>query len=297
MEKIQQLQRALHDSAAVVIGAGSGLSTAAGLTYSGERFRRYFSDFIRKYGIRDMYSGGFFPFADAREYWAWWSRAIYINRYVPAPTDVYRRLYDLVQDKDYFVLTTNVDHQFQKAGFDKQRLFYTQGDYGLFQARHPVTARTYDNEAVIVAMMEAQGFVYDSHHYFVPPEKGTVSMQVPAELLPRSPEDGQDLMPNLRCDDTFVEDAGWKAAARRYQQFLQDHQQGRVLYLELGVGMNTPGIIKIPFWQYTQANPQAIYACVNASDARSPEWIRRQAIGIEGDIADVLTALERGRES
>lgn len=212
MEKIQQLQRALHDSAAVVIGAGSGLSTAAGLTYSGERFRRYFSDFIRKYGIRDMYSGGFFPFADAREYWAWWSRAIYINRYVPAPTDVYRRLYDLVQDKDYFVLTTNVDHQFQKAGFDKQRLFYTQGDYGLFQARHPVTARTYDDEAVIVAMMEAQGFVYDSHHYFVPPEKGTVSMQVPAELLPRSPEDGQDLVPNLRCDDTFVEDAGWKAS-------------------------------------------------------------------------------------
>lgn len=152
-----------------------------------------------------------------------------------------------MQDKDYFVLTTNVDHQFQKAGFDKQRLFYTQGDYGLFQARHPVTARTYDNEAVIVAMMEAQGFVYDSHHYFVPPEKGTVSMQVPAELLPRSPEDGQDLVLNLRCDDTFVEDAGWKAAARRYQQFLQDHQQGRVLYLELGVGMNTPGIIKIPF--------------------------------------------------
>ncbi|MFV0617262.1 NAD-dependent deacetylase [Megasphaera sp. WILCCON 0056] len=297
MEAIQQLKQALQEASAVVIGAGSGLSTAAGLTYSGGRFQRYFSDFIRKYGIRDMYSGGFFPFVNGNEYWAWWSRVIYLNRYVPAPTDVYPRLYELVRHSDYFVLTTNVDHQFQKAGFDKQRLFYTQGDYGLFQARHPLTARTYDNEAAIVAMMRAQGFVYDENRYLVPPEEGNVSMQVPTALLPRCPEDGQDMVPNLRCDDTFVEDAGWKAAARRYQQFLQEHQQGRVLYLELGVGMNTPGIIKIPFWQYTQANPQAVYACVNASDARSPEWIRPQAIAVERDIADVLTELEGGRVS
>ena len=271
MEKIQQLQRALHDSAAVVIGAGSGLSTAAGLTYSGERFRRYFSDFIRKYGIRDMYSGGFFPFADAREYWAWWSRAIYINRYVPAPTDVYRRLYDLVQDKDYFVLTTNVDHQFQKAGFDKQRLFYTQGDYGLFQCSEPCCQETYDNEACIQAMLEQQQ-----------------NMRIPTELIPHCPKCGKPMAMNLRADDTFVQDEGWYRAAERYEDFLRRHENLHILFLELGVGYNTPAIIKYLFWQMTAKNPRAVYACVNFGEALCPEQIRSQAICIDADIHTIL---------
>ena len=297
MDSLERLQQVLREFPTVIVGAGSGLSTAAGFVYDGERFRRYFSDFAAKYGIRDMYAGGFFPFASANEYWAWWSRMIYINRYVPAPSDLYRRLYRLIQEEDYFVITTNVDHQFQEAGFDKKCLFYTQGDYGLFQAKHPVQPKTYDNEEWIRRMMLAQGFVYDEKKQLVPPPDGSVAMQVPTALLPSCPDDGQEMVPNLRCDDTFVEDAGWHVAARRYQQFLQDHQQGPVLYFELGVGLNTPGIIKIPFWQYTKANPQAVYACVNAADARSPEWLEGQSLAVKGDIAQVLQYLERGSQS
>lgn len=132
-EQIKCLQAALQECEAVVIGAGSGLSTAAGYTYTGERFQKYFADFAEKYSIRDMYSGGFYPFPTQEEFWGYWSRYIFINRYMDAPKPVYEKLLRLVADKDYFVITTNVDHCFQKAGFDKKRLFYTQGDYGLLQ--------------------------------------------------------------------------------------------------------------------------------------------------------------------
>ena len=255
----------------MVIGAGSGLSTTAGFTYTGERFEQHFSDFAQKYGIQDMYSGGFYPFPTKEEFWAYWSRYIYINRYQDAPKPVYEDLLKLVQDKDYFVITTNVDHCFQKAGFDKKRLFYTQGDYGLFQCSEPCCQETFDNEAVIREMVKRQK-----------------EMKVPTELLPTCPHCGKPMTMSLRCDDTFVEDEGWHRAAERYENFLRTREGQRILFLELGVGYNTPVIIKYPFWQMTSKNPDAIYACVNQGQAVCPQEIERQSICINEDIGNTL---------
>ena len=273
-ERIKQLRQALDAADAVVIGAGSGLSTSAGLTYSGPRFTELFRDFQQKYGIQDMYSGGFYPFQTLEEYWAWWSRHIYWNRYVAAPKPVYRMLLELVRGRDYFVLTTNVDHQFQLAGFEKKRLFYTQGDYGLWQCSKPCHNRTYDNEEAVRAMLAQQK-----------------DMRIPTELIPRCPLCGRPMTMNLRCDDTFVEDAGWKAAQTRYQDFLRRHMGQRLLFLELGVGGNTPVIIKYPFWQMTKEDPLATYACVNQADAYVPRELQAQSICIAEDIGSVLQRL------
>ena len=273
-EQIEQLRTALQDCDAVVIGAGSGLSTAAGFTYTGERFEQHFSDFAQKYGIRDMYSGGFYPFATPEEYWAYWSRYIYINRYMDAPKPVYDDILKLVADKDYFVITTNVDHCFQKAGFDKKRLFYTQGDYGLFQCSEPCCQETFDNEAVIRKMVKQQE-----------------NMKVPTELFPSCPHCGKPLTMNLRCDDTFVEDEGWHAAAERYENFLRTRAGQKILFFELGVGYNTPVIIKYPFWQMTAKNPNAIYACINQGQAVCPQEIKKQSICMDADIGQVLHSL------
>ena len=273
-DKIKRLKAALDEADAVIIGAGAGMSTSAGFTYSGERFDRYFSDFSEKYGFKDMYSGGFYPYPTPEEMWAYWSRYIYINRYMDAPKPVYEALLELVKDKDYFVITTNVDHCFQKAGFDKDRLFYTQGDYGLFQCSEPCQQVTYDNEEMIRGMYEKQS-----------------EIKIPSELIPKCPNCGKPLTMNLRSDDRFVEDEGWHKAARRYDEFNKTHK-GKVLYLELGVGYNTPVIIKYPFWQRTFDNPKAIYACINFDEAVCPEQIEDKAILIEGDIGKVLEDLK-----
>ena len=271
---LERLQAALRDCDAVVIGAGAGLSTAAGFTYNGERFKKYFSDFAAKYGIKDMYSGGFYPFPTQEEFWAYWSRYIYSNRYTDAPKPVYENLLQLVQDKDYFVITTNVDHCFQKAGFDKMRLFYTQGDYGLFQCSEPCCQETFDNESVIRQMIERQE-----------------NMKIPTELLPTCPHCGKPMTMNLRCDDTFVEDDGWHRAAERYENFLRTRAGGKILFLELGVGYNTPVIIKYPFWQMTAKNPNATYVCINQGQAVCPQEIERQSVCIHADIGQVLQSL------
>ena len=273
-EPLERLKAALRDCDAVVIGVGSGLSTAAGFTYNGERFEKYFSDFAAKYGIKDMYSGGFYPFATPEEHWAYWSRYIYINRYMDAPKPVYNDLLKLVQDKDYFVITTNVDHCFQKAGFDKKRLFYTQGDYGLFQCNEPCCQETFDNEAVIREMVKRQE-----------------DMKIPTELLPTCPHCGKPLTMNLRSDDTFVEDKGWHRAAERYENFLQTRAGQKILFLESGVGYNTPVIIKYPFWQMTAKNPNATYICINQGQAVCPQEIERQSVCINADIGQVLQSL------
>ena len=274
-DSLVRLERELDTADAVLIGAGAGLSTSAGFTYSGKRFADHFSDFQGKYGFHDMYSGGFYPYDTLEEYWAFWSRNIDLNRYQPAPTDVYERLLDLVKDKDYFVLTTNVDHQFQKAGFDKNRLFYTQGDYGLWQCSRPCHQKTYDNEAAVRQMLSGQR-----------------DMRIPSELIPRCPVCGAPMTMNLRCDGTFVEDDGWHEAAGRYEKFVQSHAGTHILYLELGVGANTPAIIKYPFWRMTYQNPKAVYACVNYGEAYAPKEIMDRSICIDGDIGNLLKQLK-----
>ena len=275
-EPIERLKAVLQDCDAVVIGAGSGLSTAAGFTYTGKRFEKYFSDFAAKHGIQDMYSGGFYPFATPEEHWAYWSRYIYINRYQDAPKPVYEDLLNLVRDKDYFVITTNVDHCFQKAGFDKKRLFYTQGDYGLFQCSEPCCQETFENETVIREMMERQE-----------------DMKIPTELLPVCPRCGKPMTMNLRSDNKFVEDEGWHRAAERYENFLRTREGQKILFLELGVGYNTPVIIKYPFWKMTAKNPNATYVCINQGQAVCPQEIERQAICIDADIGSALRGLSQ----
>ncbi|MCD8231732.1 MAG: Sir2 silent information regulator family NAD-dependent deacetylase [Clostridiales bacterium] len=276
LRQIEQLKSTLDKVDAVVIGAGAGLSTSAGFVYNGERFRKYFSDFEAKYGFHDMYSGGFYPYDTLEEHWAYWSRYIYVNRYVDAPKPVYQELLSLVKDKDYFVLTTNVDHCFQKAGFDKKCVFYTQGDYGLFQCSEPCHQKTYNNEDIIRQMVKQQR-----------------DMKIPTELIPSCPVCGKPMTMNLRSDDTFVEDEGWHRAAERYSLFLRRHEGMQTLFLELGVGYNTPVIIKYPFWQMTAKNPKAIYVCINRGEALCPHEIERQSICMDADIGNVINQLKK----
>ena len=273
-DNIKRLKKALNECDAVVIGAGAGLSTSAGFVYSGERFEKYFSDFGKKYGFKDMYSGGFYPYQTKEEFWAYWSRYIFVNRYTDAPKPVYDELFDLVKDKDYFVITTNVDHCFQKAGFDKKRLFYTQGDYGLFQCSVPCHDKTYENEEIIRRMVKEQR-----------------NMRIPTEMIPKCPVCGEPMTMNLRSDDKFVEDEGWHEAAARYENFLRT-RKGKVLFLELGVGYNTPVIIKYPFWQMTAKDPDATYACINYGEAVTPEEIADRSICIDGDIGAAIEKLK-----
>lgn len=273
-DKIARLKEELRSADAVLIGAGAGLSTSAGFSYAGKRFEDNFPDFIKKYGFRDMYSAGFYPYRTLEEQWAYWSRYIDINRYQEIPRPVYTNLLELVQDKDYFVLTTNVDHCFQKSGFDKHRLFYTQGDYGLWQCSKPCHNKTYDNETIVKRMVSEQK-----------------DMRIPSELVPRCPVCGAPMSMNLRADNTFVEDEGWHAAANRYTDFIQRHDGMKIVFLELGVGGNTPVIIKYPFWQMTAGNPNAVYVCINLGEASSPRKIEKRSICIDGDIGEVLGQL------
>ncbi|MDD6848778.1 MAG: Sir2 silent information regulator family NAD-dependent deacetylase [Oscillospiraceae bacterium] len=273
-DNIKRLKNEINTADAIVIGAGAGLSASAGFDYSGERFERYFSDFHKKYGITDMYSGGFYPYETLEEYWAWWSRHILVNRYDCPVGKPYSDLLKLIKDKDYFVLTTNVDHQFQRAGFSKNRLFYTQGDYGLWQCSKPCHDKTYDNEEVVRAMAEQQK-----------------EMKIPTALIPKCPVCGRPMTMNLRCDNSFVQDEGWYAAASRYEDFIRRHSNLHILYLELGVGMNTPVIIKYTFWQMTAQNPNSIYACINKGQAVCPQEIKSQSICINEDIGDTLSSI------
>lgn len=273
-DKIAQLRKALDDADAVLIGAGAGLSAAAGLIMTGPRFTENFADFIARYGFTDLYSAGFHQFDSLEEKWAFWSRHFMLDRYGDIPNATYDVLKILVDDKDYFIITTNVDHCFQRTGFDKTRLFYTQGDFGLFQCSVPCCKKTYDNEAIVRRMAAEQK-----------------NMRIPSALVPRCPVCGAPMTQNMRFDDTFVEDEGWRRAMNRYQEFIRQHRDTNLLLLELGVGGNTPGIIKFPFWQLTAQDPAFTYACVTLNDAVCPPSITDQSICISADINDVLQAL------
>ena len=267
---LERLRAELRTADAVVVGAGAGLSASAGFAYSGRRFQRYFSDFEARYGFHDMYSGGFYPYQTLEEHWAYWSRYIQLNRYEDPPRPVYEQLLRLVEKRDYFVITTNVDHCFQKAGFDKKRLFYTQGDYGLFQCSKPCHSQTYDNQERVAQMVKTQR-----------------DLRIPTEEIPRCPRCGRPMAMNLRSDERFVEDAGWKEAAGRYRDFLRRNRGGHILFWEIGVGYNTPGIIKYPFWRMTAENQRAVYACVNEK-AACPREIADRSICISGDAGELI---------
>ena len=275
-EKIDLLRKKIDEAEAVLVGAGAGLSMSAGLTYSGERFQRFFSDFEEKYNFHDMYSGGFYPYETPEEKWAFWSRYVLVNRYLDAPKPVYENLLKIVKDKNYFVLTTNVDHCFQKAGFDKKRLFYTQGDYGLFQCSLPCHNKTYDNEKMIIKMAAQQS-----------------NMRVPTDLIPHCPVCGREMEMNLRSDETFVEDEGWHLACDNYVKFLDESREKKTLFLDLGTGANTPGIIKFPFWQMTCDWPDAFYVCINLGEAYVPSRHKYEdkSLCIDSDIGEILNEL------
>ena len=289
---IKELKIKLAECDSLIIGAGTGLSTSAGYIYTGDRFHKYFQDFIDKYHFNDMYSGGFYVMNLPLEInWAYWSRYIYINRYINPPLAVYEDLYELVKDKDYFVLTTNVDHCFQKAGFDKKRLFYTQGDYGLFQCSTPCHKETYDNEETVRKMLEAQGFIIETDNSLI--VSNDIKMEIPTELIPRCPKCNEVMSMNLRADNSFVEDEGWHKASERYTEFLRRHKETNTLFLELGVGNNTPSIIKYPFWQMTYSWPKATYACINYGEAVAPNEIKDKSILINGDIWEVIKEIKK----
>ncbi len=290
LEKIQTIKEKINQADAVVIGAGAGLSTSAGFVYDGERFNKYFSDFKDKYGFSDMYSGGFYPYETLEEHWAYWSRYIFVNRYMNPPKPVYDQLYNVVKDKDYFVLTTNVDHCFQKSGFDKNRIFYTQGDYGLFQCSKPCHNNTYDNEELVRKMVLSQGFIIENGDLKLPENK-KLKMTVPEELVPKCPKCGRPMSMNLRADNTFVEDKGWHKASENYQKFMEEHMRKNIVFLELGVGYNTPGIIKYNFWQYTMNWKNAFYVCINKGQAEVPNDIKNKSVGVDGDIGEVIEKL------
>ncbi len=261
---------------AVVIGAGAGLSAAAGLEYSGERFEKYFSDFITKYRFSDMYSAAFYPFKTQEERWAYWSKHIYHNRYQEEGNDLYKALFDVVKDKNYFVITTNVDHMFRQNGFEKERLFYTQGDYGLFQCKTPCHSKTYDNRSAVFEMLKAQK-----------------DLKIPSELVPLCPVCSKPMSMNLRADSTFVEDEGWHAAMGRYEKFIRQNSKNKVLYLEFGIGANTPAIIKYPFWQMVHSNKNSLYCCVNINDAICPKEIEPRALCFEVDIVRFIADIAK----
>lgn len=288
---VEKLREALAQADTVLIGAGAGLSTSAGFVYAGERFQKYFEDFHQKYGFNDMYSGGFYPYDSPEERWAFWSRNIYVNRYMNPPKPVYEDLFKLAEHKDYFVITTNVDHCFQKAGFDKQRLFYTQGDYGLFQCSKPCHKSTYDNADAVRKMVESQGFTFAKNGDLTVSENSTLQLRIPSELVPHCPRCGRPMSMNLRADSTFVEDEGWHAHAKLYSDYLDAHKKSRTVFLDLGIGRNTPTIVKVPFMRMTHEWPNATYACVNYGEAFTPVEILDKSICINNDIGNVLKQL------
>lgn len=256
----------------VLIGAGAGLSTAAGITYGGPRFEQRFRSFIERYGMTDMYSAGFYPFPTEEDRWAYWAEHVWANRYEPPALPLYESLFDFVRGKDYFVITTNVDAQFQKAGFASERLFATQGDYGLNQCQRGCHDRLYPNRDLVDAIRAAT--------------RNGEEIRAPSALVPRCPVCGGPMAVHLRVDGRFVEDAAWHEAEQRYRAFvaaLAEKPEGSVL-LELGVGWNTPVIIRFPFEQLAAATGAPLIR-MNYDDARIDSRRIPHGVGLQGDLA------------
>ncbi len=240
-----------------------------------KRFRANFSEFIGKYGgqyMTDMYTAGFYPFPSEEAKWGYWSKASLLNRFDLPALPLYRKLFNLVKDKEYFVLTTNVDAQFYKAGFDQMKIFATQGDYGKIQCRRACHQKVYDAEELFRKMGETR---YDC--------------LIPTDLVPKCHVCGGKMEMNLRCDDFFVEDEAWHEAANRYVDFLKEVKEKNVVLLELGVGFNTPTIIRFPFEKMVRENASYSLIRLNMDEAVVPESFEKRAVGIGGDMAKAIT--------
>jgi len=261
----------------IIIGAGSGLSTAAGLNYGGKRFQDNFADFISTYPLSDMYSAAFYPFATPEERWAYFSRHILINRFNAPVGQPYKDLLEVVQTKDHFVLTTNVDAQFQRAGFNTSKLFATQGDYGMFQCSKPCNNTLYHNHKMVNDMAAQQS-----------------NCKIPSALIPICPNCGEALEPHLRKDQYFVENDDWHTANNNYINYVRQIKQEKVVFLELGVGFNTPSIIRWPFEQLSKQVTNACLIRVNMDDVQANYQISDQSILCQGDIAEFITGIKQG---
>ena len=273
-EKIEKLKQEIKNSDYILIGAGAGLSTSAGFLYDGKRFEYNFKDYIKKYGFTDMYSAGFYNFPTLEEYWAYFSLYVYINRFDIEENETYLNLYNIVKDKNYFVITTNVDGRFIDSKFDKDKIFAVQGDFALFQCSKPCRQETFYNEKYIREMI-----------------KYKKEMKIPTGLIPKCPYCGRNMSMNLRADDTFVQDKNWNEQKSRYEKFLKMSDNSKILFLELGVGFNTPSIIKYNFWRMTLNNKKSVYASINLGECYCASDIEERSICIDYDIAEVLKKL------
>ncbi|MGN1382812.1 MAG: Sir2 silent information regulator family NAD-dependent deacetylase [Eubacterium sp.] len=290
-QNIEKLSEAISQADAVLVGAGSGLSTAAGLDFAGSRLQKSFGDFTAKYGMTDMYTGCFTHFDSREERWAYWSRWAWFNRFEDIPKDTLQRLKELLAGKKYFVLTTNIDHTFIRAGYDKKKLCYTQGDFGLLQCSRPCHHSTYDDKERLRKMIASQGYIEDKNGHFHAPENQPVKMEIPTELIPHCPVCGSEMDFDLFWDERFVRDKGWHIAYDRYQSWLSEHKMGNILFLELGVGFNSPGVIKYPFWQMADANPKSTFATIDLNQACTWDRISDRSIVIQADLDKAITDL------
>ena len=280
-EQIEQAADMVKEADAVLIGAGAGLSTAAGLNYGGKRFKNNFGEFIDKYGsmyMKDMYSAGFYPFPTEEAKWGYWSKHSYINRIEPEGLPLYKKVYEMIKDKEHFVLTTNVDHQFFKAGFADEDIFATQGDYGLIQCEKGCHNKTYNAINMFKQMNQARK-----------------ECLVPSYMVPKCPVCGGTMAMNLRCDQYFVEDEHWHEAAKRYGEFLEICTGKKIVLLELGVGFNTPTIIRFPFEKMMREYKEWTFVRLNIDEAVIPEGLGNRCIGINEDmvksVSDIASKL------
>lgn len=274
-QRINKARTLIGDAECILIGGGSGLSSAAGLTYSGDRFTTNFADFISKYDMNDMYSAGFYPFATQEEKWAYWSRHININRYLPPALPLYKNLYELVKDKDYFVITTNVDYQFYKVGFAPDRIFAVQGDYGKIQCAKGCHDTLYDNQSLVRQMVAEQK-----------------NCRIPANLVPRCPVCGGNMEVNIRKNGFFVEDTEWHAAEKRYEDFCGKLYDKKAVLLELGVGYNTPTIIRFPFERLTYHQKHTYLIRINQEYSEPIEENAEKTISFDEDLIDIVGRLK-----
>lgn len=269
-ERISFLRQAVQEADHIIIGAGSGLTTAAGIDYAGDDFRREFAPWIERYGFTDLYTSSFHPFETPEEYWAYWAKHIWFSRYRTGATELYKTL--LHRFPEAFIVTTNVDAQFELAGFPTERIFATQGDYRWFQPASGSPKTLVDNREWVFSVLP---LIHDC--------------RIPTEMIPSMP-DGSPASLNLRVDDTFVEDFHWHQQAHRYTDFVHRATQNNLLLLEFGIGYNTPGIIRLPFEQMAQRFPHTTLIRFNRDN---PEPYIEDMLSFTAFTEDIATVINQ----